>query len=62
MREARVRSKWGVTVVAVKPQAALPGGRPHTFTYATPDTVLAYRDLILVVGAVDNVERFATSE
>ncbi|MBO4206073.1 potassium channel family protein [Micromonospora echinofusca] len=62
LRESRARSKWGVTVVAVKPQAALPGGAPRTFTYATPDTVLAYGDLILVVGTVDNVERFATSD
>ncbi|MFI6129538.1 potassium channel family protein [Micromonospora sp. NPDC051141] len=62
LRESRVRSKWGVTVVAVKAQAAPPGGKPGTFTYATPDTVLAYGDLILVVGTIDNVERFATTD
>ncbi|PZF94752.1 potassium transporter [Micromonospora deserti] len=61
LRESRLRSRWGVTVVAVKPQAALAGRQP-TFTYATPDTVLSYGDLILVVGAVDNVERFAAAE
>ena len=58
--ESRLRSKYGVTVVAVKPRP--PGGRPTVFTYATPDTALAYGDLILVVGAVDDVERFATTD
>ncbi|MGC1214801.1 MAG: TrkA family potassium uptake protein [Micromonospora sp.] len=61
LRDSRVRSRWGVTVVAVKPQAALAGRLPE-FTHATPDTVLAYGDLILVVGPVDNVERFAATE
>ncbi|MER7456826.1 TrkA family potassium uptake protein [Micromonospora sp. NPDC126480] len=60
LRESQLRSKWGVTVVAVKPQVAL-GGRQPAFTYATPDTVLSYGDLILVVGAIDNVERFASA-
>lgn len=62
LRESRLRNRWGVTVVAVKPQAAVPGGRPRVFTHATPDTVLTYGDLILVVGSVDNVERFATTD
>ncbi|MCM0678853.1 TrkA family potassium uptake protein [Micromonospora phytophila] len=61
LRESRLRSRWGVTVVAVKPETTV-GGRRPTFTYATPDTVLSYGDLILVVGAVDNVERFAATE
>lgn len=61
LRELRVRSRWGVTVVAVKQQAAL-AGRRSEFTHATADTVLAYGDLILVVGPVDNVERFAAME
>jgi trk system potassium uptake protein TrkA len=61
LRESRLRSRWGVTVVAVKPQAGI-GGRQPGFTHATPDTVLSYGDLILVVGPVDNVERFAASE
>ncbi|MEV5819683.1 TrkA family potassium uptake protein [Micromonospora haikouensis] len=60
LRDSRVRSRWGVTVVAVKPQAPPPGRRPE-FSHATPDTVLAYGDLILIVGPVDNVERFAAS-
>ncbi|MEV0430944.1 TrkA family potassium uptake protein [Micromonospora sp. NPDC050495] len=60
LRDSRLRSRWGVTVVAVKPQATI--GRRPEFTHATPDTVLAYGDLILIVGPVDNVERFAASE
>ncbi|MFI7208809.1 potassium channel family protein [Micromonospora aurantiaca] len=60
LRECRVRSRWGVTVVAVKPQAPPPGTNAE-FSHATPDTVLAYGDLILIVGPVDNVERFAAS-
>ncbi|PSK67584.1 Ktr system potassium uptake protein A [Micromonospora sp. MH33] len=61
LRDSRVRSRWGITVVAVKPQAPPMGRRPE-FTHATPDTVLAYGDLILIVGPIDNVERFADSE
>jgi trk system potassium uptake protein TrkA len=56
LRESRLRSKYGVTVVAVKSQAA---GADAKFTYATPDTVLMYGDIILVVGPIDKVERFA---
>jgi trk system potassium uptake protein TrkA len=56
LRESRLRSKYGVTVVAVKSQAAGAGAK---FTYATPDTVLMYGDIILVVGPIDKVERFA---
>ncbi|MFC9975660.1 potassium channel family protein [Spirillospora sp. NPDC127200] len=47
-----LRGKHGVTIVCVKPV-----GEP--FTYATPDTVLQYGDLILVAGPTDKVERFA---
>jgi trk system potassium uptake protein len=61
LRESRLRSRWGVTVVAVKPEATV-GGRQTGFTHATPDTVLSYGDLILVVGQIDNVERFAAAE
>ncbi|GAA3778033.1 potassium channel family protein [Micromonospora maritima] len=60
LRDSRVRSRWGVTVVAVKPQAP-PPGRGAEFSHATPDTVLAYGDLILIVGPIDNVEHFAAS-
>ncbi|MFI7577099.1 potassium channel family protein [Micromonospora sp. NPDC049497] len=61
LRESKLRSTWGVTVVAVKPEAGIGGRRPG-FTHATPETVLGYGDLILVVGPVDNVERFAATE
>ncbi|SCL25284.1 trk system potassium uptake protein TrkA [Micromonospora nigra] len=61
LRDSKLRSRWDVTVVAVKPQAAMAGRQPG-FTYATPDTVLNYGDLILVVGAIDAVERFAATE
>ncbi|WP_247702284.1 TrkA family potassium uptake protein [Streptomyces sp. F63] len=52
LREARVRSRHDVTVVAVQPS----GGE---FTYTTPETVLAYGDVILILGSIDKVERFA---
>lgn len=61
LRDSRLRSRWGVTVVAVKPQTGIGGHKP-SFTHTTPDTVLSYGDLILVVGSVDNVERFAATE
>ncbi|MGI5170476.1 potassium channel family protein [Spirillospora sp. CA-253888] len=47
-----LRGKHGVTIVCVKPV-------DEPFTYATPDTVLQYGDLILVAGPTDKVERFA---
>jgi len=56
--QSRVRTKWGVTVVAVKPQN--PGtNRPPGFTYTTPETGLTYGDISLVVGSIEKVERFA---
>ena len=61
LRESRLRSRWGVTVVAVKPQAGIGGHQPG-FTHASSETVLSYGDLILVVGPIDNVERFAAAE
>lgn len=59
--ESRLRSKYGVTIVAVKGEAALPG-EPRAFTYATPETVLTYGDVILVVGKISDVERFAEAD
>lgn len=50
--ETRLRSKYGVTVVAVK-------SPEESFTYATADTVLTYDDVIVVSGTIDQVERFA---
>jgi trk system potassium uptake protein TrkA len=49
--ETRLRSKYGVTVVAVKSQG-------EDFTYATVDTVLTYDDTIAVVGKTEDIERF----
>jgi trk system potassium uptake protein TrkA len=59
LRETGLRSRYGVTIVAVKPEAH---GRKATFTYATPDTTLMYGDLILVVGTIEAVERFAAAD
>ena len=47
-----VRAKYGVTVVAVKP-----AGR--SFTYATPETVLAEGDILVVAGPPKRAEAFA---
>ncbi|WP_344215348.1 TrkA family potassium uptake protein [Kribbella sancticallisti] len=49
--ESRLRSKFGVTVVAVKSSG-------EQFTYATAETVLTYDDTITVVGTIDDIERF----
>lgn len=48
---AGLRNKFRVTVVCVKPE-----GQP--FTYATADTVIGPRDLLLVAGTEEDVERF----
>jgi trk system potassium uptake protein TrkA len=58
--ESRLRSTYGVTVVAVKAEAEV-GGARSSFTYATSDTVLTYGDEILIVGSINDVERFADS-
>ena len=50
--ESKVRSKYGVTVVGVKS----PG---EDFTYARPETTVSSRDLLIVSGHVDLIERFA---
>ncbi|MBM7051954.1 MULTISPECIES: TrkA family potassium uptake protein [unclassified Rothia (in: high G+C Gram-positive bacteria)] len=52
LAESNVRSKYGVSVVGVKS----PG---EDFTYATPDTKVTSRDLLIVSGQVDLIERFA---
>lgn len=59
LRDTRLRARYGVTVVAVKSQAK---GSAASFTYATPDTVLMYGDVILVVGRIKDVERFAETD
>ena len=52
LAESDVRSKYGVTIVGVK----TPG---DDFTYATPSTKVSSRDLLIVSGQVDLLERFA---
>jgi trk system potassium uptake protein TrkA len=46
-----VREKYGVTIIGVKS----PG---EDFQYATPQTKITARDLILVAGHTDLLERF----
>ncbi|MGW1676263.1 potassium channel family protein [Saccharopolyspora sp. NPDC002376] len=50
--DTRVRSKYGVTVVAIK----RPG---QAFTYATTETVVQDGDILVVAGSSEQVERFA---
>ncbi|ACY97285.1 MULTISPECIES: TrkA family potassium uptake protein [Thermomonospora] len=50
--ETGLRRKYGVTVVSVKSEG-------EEFTYATPDTVLQYGDVIIVAGPIAKVERFS---
>jgi trk system potassium uptake protein TrkA len=49
---AQVRSRYGITVVCIKPE----GG---SFTYATPDTVPGPNDILVVAGETGRVGRFA---
>jgi trk system potassium uptake protein TrkA len=52
LAEAALRTRYGVTVVGVK--------RPNTdFTYARPETVIRARDILIVSGPTDLIERFA---
>lgn len=50
--ESKLRAKYGITVVSVKPQ-----GQPN-FTYAGTETRLSYGDEIVVAGRPRDVERF----
>ena len=52
LAESEVRSRHGVTVVAIK----RPG---EGFTYATPDTVVERDDTIIVAGRTRHTERFS---
>ncbi|WP_136611267.1 potassium channel family protein [Sinomonas albida] len=52
LAESQVRAKYGVTVVGVKS----PG---EDFTYAQPHTKVSSRDMLIVSGHVDLLERFA---
>lgn len=52
LAESHVREKYGVTVVGVK--------SPHQdFTYAQPDTFVSSRDILIVSGLAELVEKFA---
>jgi trk system potassium uptake protein TrkA len=53
LEQAQVRQRHGVTVVGIK--------RPdEVFTYAQPSTVVERDDLLIVLGEIALVERFAT--
>jgi trk system potassium uptake protein len=52
LADAQVRSRYGITVVCIKPE----GG---SFTYATPDTVPGPDDILVVAGETDRAEGFA---
>jgi trk system potassium uptake protein TrkA len=52
LAEIGVRANHDVTVVCVKP-------RGESFTYATPDTVLARGDVLVVAGSTQATEAFA---
>jgi trk system potassium uptake protein len=52
LADSSLRNKYRVTVVGVKSP-----GKP--FTYATADTVVSNRDLIIVSGAESDIELFA---
>ncbi|MFC7342327.1 potassium channel family protein [Saccharopolyspora griseoalba] len=50
--DSKIRSKYGVTVVAIK--------RPNQgFAYATQDTVVEQGDILIASGLTNDVERFA---
>lgn len=55
LTDSGVRSKYHITVVGVKSP-----GKP--FTYATENTVVTNRDLIIVSGSNEDIERFAALE
>ncbi|MCD9622469.1 potassium channel family protein [Rhabdothermincola salaria] len=52
LTELMFRSRYGVTVVCIKPAGGV-------FTYATPDTVVGEGDTILVAGETARAEAFA---
>ena len=52
LADSGIRARYGVTVVSIKPANG-------QFTYATPDTVLAAGDILVVAGERTASERFA---
>lgn len=55
LRDAEVRSRHRVTVVSVKQEG-------ERFTYATPDTMLGPRDLLVIAGERRAAEQFSRLE
>ncbi len=53
LSESNIRKKYGITIVGVKS----PG---QDFTYATAETVITNRDLIIVSGKSQAIEEFAS--
>jgi trk/ktr system potassium uptake protein len=53
LKDAELRKRFEVTVVAVKPPGA-------PFTYATPETVVRENDLMVVAGHREKAEAFAS--
>jgi trk system potassium uptake protein len=51
LADAEVRRKYGITVVAIKPQDG-------SFTYATPETVVNDGDILVVAGETRRAEAF----
>jgi trk system potassium uptake protein TrkA len=52
LSQTKLRNRYGVTIVAVKPQHG-------SFTYADGQTVLQYGDIIVVAGPEDKIEQFS---
>lgn len=50
--ESAIRTRYGVTVVAIK-------RRGKEFTYATADTMVRHGDTLIVAGRTEQTERFA---
>ena len=53
LEQAKVRQKFGVTVVGIKRQG-------EVFTYAQANTIVQREDLLIVLGETELVERFAS--
>ncbi len=53
LADLNIRKRFGVTVVCIKHEG---GG----FTYATPESTISTGDLLVIAGAAEDAERFAT--
>lgn len=56
--ESKIADRYRVSVASVRRQT---DGATAGFSPATPDTILMYGDVILVIGRISDVERFADS-